>query len=58
MLLDDADVHLTAGDVVIQCGANHAWSNRSDKPCKMLYVLIDAKFDTELKAYTQEAGEH
>ena len=49
MLLDDKDVHLKAGDVVIQCGTNHAWSNRSDKPCKMLYVLIDAKFDTELK---------
>jgi quercetin dioxygenase-like cupin family protein len=49
MLLDDEDVHLKAGDVVIQCGTNHAWSNRSDKPCKMLYVLIDAKFDAELK---------
>jgi quercetin dioxygenase-like cupin family protein len=58
MLLDDADVHLTAGDVVIQCGTNHAWSNRSDKPCKMLYVLIDAKFDTELKAQMQEADGH
>ena len=48
MLLDDEDVHLKAGDVVIQCGTNHAWSNRSDKPCKMLYVLIDARFDEEL----------
>jgi quercetin dioxygenase-like cupin family protein len=49
MLLDDEDVQLKAGDVVIQCGTNHAWSNRSDKPCKMLYVLIDAQFDPELK---------
>ena len=48
MLLDDEDVHLKAGDVVIQCGTNHAWSNRSDKPCRMLYVLIDAKFDGDL----------
>jgi quercetin dioxygenase-like cupin family protein len=48
MLLDDEDVHLKAGDVVIQCGTNHAWSNRSDKACKMLYVLIDANFDAEL----------
>ncbi len=50
MLLDDQDVHLEAGDVVIQCGTNHAWSNRSDKPCKMLYVLIDGTFDPALAA--------
>jgi quercetin dioxygenase-like cupin family protein len=50
MLLDDDEVHLKAGDVVIQRGTNHAWSNRSDKPVKMLYVLIDGKFDSELKA--------
>lgn len=49
MLLDDEDVHLKAGDVVIQRGTNHAWSNRSDKPVKMLYVLIDGEFDEELK---------
>ena len=50
MMLDDSEVHLKAGDVVIQRGTNHAWSNRSGKPTKMLYVLIDGKFDGELKA--------
>jgi len=30
-----------AGDVLIQRGTNHAWSNRSDKPCVMAFVLID-----------------
>jgi len=50
MLLDDEEVHLQAGDVVIQRGTNHAWSNRSDKPVKMLYVLIDGEFDEALKA--------
>ena len=49
MLLDDQDVHLKAGDVVIQRGTNHAWSNRSGKPCRMLYVLIDGEFDEALK---------
>ncbi len=48
MLLDEADVLLKAGDVVIQRGTNHAWSNRSAKPVRMLYVLIDGKFDPEL----------
>lgn len=49
LLLDDQDVLLKAGDVVIQRGTNHAWSNRSDKPALMLYVLIDGEFDAELK---------
>ena len=50
MLLDDEDVVLKAGDVVIQRGTNHAWSNRSGKPVRILYVLIDGDFDGELKA--------
>jgi uncharacterized cupin superfamily protein len=55
MLLDDDEVHLRAGDVVIQRGTNHAWSNRSGKPVKMLYVLIDGAFDEELKAQLQRS---
>lgn len=50
LVLDDEDVHLKAGDVVIQRGTNHAWSNRSSEPCRMLYVLIDGKFAPELAA--------
>lgn len=57
LLLDDEDVHLKAGDVVIQRGTNHAWSNRSDKPCRMLYVLIDGEFDREL-AQLFRSAEH
>ena len=49
MLLDDQDVQLKAGDVVIQRGTNHAWSNRSGKPARMLYVLIDGEFDPALE---------
>ena len=51
MLLDDQDILLKEGDVVIQRGTNHAWSNRSDKPALMLYVLIDGQFDDELKGH-------
>ena len=43
MLLDDTDVHLNAGDVVIQQGTNHAWVNRGHAPCKVAFILIDAK---------------
>jgi len=38
MLLDDSEVLLKAGDVVIQRGTNHAWSNRSKNVTRMLYV--------------------
>lgn len=31
-------------------GTNHAWSNRSDKPVKMLYVLIDGELSPGLQA--------
>jgi len=41
MLLDDEDVHLKAGDVVIQRGTAHAWANRSDSVCRVAFVLID-----------------
>ncbi|MFM9968605.1 MAG: cupin domain-containing protein [Burkholderiales bacterium] len=49
LVLDDSEVALSTGDVVVQRGTNHAWSNRSDKPCRMLYVLIDGRFDPQLK---------
>ena len=43
MLLDDSEVHLTAGDVLVQQGTNHAWVNRGSRPCRMVFVLVDAK---------------
>jgi mannose-6-phosphate isomerase-like protein (cupin superfamily) len=49
-VLDDTEVLLKAGDVLVQCGTNHAWSNRSGKPCKVAFILIDGKFDPDLAA--------
>ena len=43
MLLDESEVHLTAGDVVVQQGTNHAWVNRGTEPCRIAFVLIDAE---------------
>lgn len=43
MLLDDSEVRLKAGDVVIQQGTNHAWVNRGEEPCRIAFVLIDAQ---------------
>jgi mannose-6-phosphate isomerase-like protein (cupin superfamily) len=43
MLLDDSEIHLKQGDVVIQRGTNHAWVNRGTQPCRVAVVLVDAK---------------
>jgi naringenin degradation protein FdeH len=43
MLLDDSEVHLRAGDILVQQATNHAWVNRGNKPCRIAFVLIDAK---------------
>jgi hypothetical protein len=50
MVMDDVDVELKAGDVLVQCGTNHAWSNRSKAPCIVAFVLIDGEFEPELAA--------
>ena len=41
MLLDDTEVHLKAGDVLVQQGTNHAWVNNGAKPCRIAFILID-----------------
>ena len=43
MLMDDTEVHLKAGDVLVQQGTNHAWVNNSGRKCRVAFVLIDAK---------------
>lgn len=42
MILDDGEVHLAAGDVLVQQGTDHAWVNRGARPCRIAFVLIDA----------------
>lgn len=41
LVLDTQEVHLSAGDTVVQRGTNHAWSNRSDKPCVVAFSSHD-----------------
>jgi uncharacterized cupin superfamily protein len=45
LVLDTQEVHLQEGDTVIQRGTNHAWSNRSDKPCRILMSQHDGTWD-------------
>ena len=48
LILDDSEVHLKAGDVVIQRGTVHAWTNRTDQICRMAFILTDGRFDDGL----------
>ena len=43
MLMDDTEVHVKAGDVLVQQGTNHAWVNNGTKPCRIAFILIDAR---------------
>ncbi|MFN7097946.1 MAG: cupin domain-containing protein [Gammaproteobacteria bacterium] len=43
LILDKSEHLMKAGDVAIQCATNHAWSNRTDKMCRIAFILIDAK---------------
>jgi len=42
-MLDEGEVLLRAGDCLVQRGTRHAWSNRSEEPCVIAFVLIAAK---------------
>jgi len=48
LVLDDSEVTLRAGDVLVQRGTDHAWENRSSQPARMAFFHIDAQFDPEL----------
>ena len=41
-LMDEGETLLEAGDCLVQRGTNHAWSNRSDAPCLVAFILVSA----------------
>ncbi len=42
-ILEGEEKIIRAGDILIQRGTNHAWANRSGKPARIAFVLIDAR---------------
>ncbi len=41
--LDDGkEVHLRAGDTVVQNGTRHAWRNKTSEPCRMVVFIVGA----------------
>ena len=40
-VMDEGETLLRTGDILIQRGTNHAWSNRSGRTARVAFVLID-----------------
>jgi quercetin dioxygenase-like cupin family protein len=54
LLLDDgSETRVGPGDAVVQRGTMHAWANRSDRPVRMVFVLIDGALGDDIR---QAAG--
>ena len=41
-VMDEGETLMKAGDCLVQRGTNHAWSNRSQTPCLVAFVLVSA----------------
>jgi|ERR1700733_10540613 hypothetical protein len=48
LIMDEGETVIRAGDIVIQRGTNHGWANRSGKPCRIAFVLIDGVYEDGL----------
>jgi len=44
LILDVGETSVRAGDIVIQRGTNHGWANRSGRPCRIAFILIDGQY--------------
>ena len=40
-IMDKGETLMKQGDVLIQRATSHAWANRSDEPCRVLFILVD-----------------
>ena len=45
LIMDEGETICRAGDIIVQRGTNHGWSNRSDHNCRIVFVLIDGVFE-------------
>jgi mannose-6-phosphate isomerase-like protein (cupin superfamily) len=49
LIVDEGETTVRAGDIVVQRGTNHGWSNRSGRNCRIAFILIDGQFAGGLK---------
>jgi mannose-6-phosphate isomerase-like protein (cupin superfamily) len=48
LVLEDSEVVLKKGDVVVQRGTNHAWENRAPAVARLAFFHLQAEFSEEL----------
>jgi len=44
LIMDVGETVVRAGDIVIQRGTNHGWANRSNRNCRIAFILIDGEY--------------
>jgi ethanolamine utilization protein EutQ (cupin superfamily) len=49
LIMDEGETTVWAGDIVVQRGTNHGWANRTDKPCRIAFILIDGQYTDGLE---------
>lgn len=49
LIVDEDETTAKAGDIIIQRGTNHAWSNKSGQNCRIVFILIDGQFEKKLQ---------
>jgi mannose-6-phosphate isomerase-like protein (cupin superfamily) len=42
-IMEEGETTMRQGDILIQRGTKHAWANRSGKPLRIAFVLIDPR---------------
>jgi hypothetical protein len=48
LIMDEGETTCRTGDIIIQRGTNHGWANRSNRTCRIAFILIDGKFEDGL----------
>jgi len=48
LILDDSETIVRAGEIVVQRGTSHAWANRSSSNARIVFVLVDGRFEDGL----------
>lgn len=49
LIMDEGETTVRAGDIIVQRGTNHGWSNRSDRNCRIAFILIDGAYAPDLQ---------
>ena len=42
-VLEEGETLMKAGDILVQRGTSHAWSNRSGEICRVAFILVDGR---------------